>query len=225
MAKYEKGKIIKGTVTCIEPYGAFVSFGEFYNGLIHISEISRGYVRDINDFVKVGDHIYTEILEVDEEEAHLKLSIKNIQYCVNGKPRKRKIIETVSGFNTLAYKLPTWIKENLDYKNIRLFNEYNYGSYLIYEGIPVMIDSRCDLYMPEFNEGVNVFKDFLKIDSIGYTDMEAKMNEYQFTHYLIRKNSKLQVYFEAKGENFYQLIYPLGEVQDNTFCIYERIGN
>ena len=94
MAKYEKGKIIKGTVTCIEPYGAFVSFGEFYNGLIHISEISRGYVRDINDFVKVGDHIYTEILEVDEEEAHLKLSIKNIQYCVNGKPRKRKIIET-----------------------------------------------------------------------------------------------------------------------------------
>jgi len=113
MAKYEKGKIIKGTVTCIEPYGAFVSFGEFYNGLIHISEISRGYVRDINDFVKVGDHIYTEILEVDEEEAHLKLSIKNIQYCVNGKPRKRKIIETPSGFKTLAEKLPVWTEKKL----------------------------------------------------------------------------------------------------------------
>ncbi len=113
MAKYEKGKIIKGTVTCIEPYGAFVSFGEFYNGLIHISEISRGYVRNINDFVKVGDHIYTEILDVDEEEAHLKLSIKNIQYRVNGKPRKRRIIETPSGFNTLAEKLPIWTEKKL----------------------------------------------------------------------------------------------------------------
>ena len=113
MAKYEKGKIIKGTVTCIEPYGAFVSFGEFYNGLIHISEISRGYVRNINDFVKVGDHIYTEILDVDEEEAHLKLSIKNIQYRVNGKPRKRRIIETSSGFNTLAEKLPIWTEKKL----------------------------------------------------------------------------------------------------------------
>ncbi|MCI9110216.1 MAG: S1 RNA-binding domain-containing protein [Bacilli bacterium] len=113
MAKYEKGKVIKGTVTCIEPYGAFVSFGEFYNGLIHISEISRGYVSDISDFVKVGDHIYTEILEVDEEEAHLKLSIKNIQYRMNGKPRKRRIVETPSGFKTLRDNLPIWTAKKL----------------------------------------------------------------------------------------------------------------
>lgn len=113
MAKYEKGKVVKGTVTCIEPYGAFVSFGEFYSGLIHISEISRGYVRDITDFVQVGDHIYTEILDVDEEEAHLKLSIKNIQYRMNGKPKKKRIIETPSGFNTLAEKLPIWTAKKL----------------------------------------------------------------------------------------------------------------
>ena len=59
-----------------------------------------------------------------------------------------------------------WIKENLDYKNIKLFNEYNYGSYLIYEGIPVMIDSRCDLYTPQYNtktgkpkDGQDIFMD------------------------------------------------------------------
>ncbi len=113
MTKYEKGRIVKGTVTCIEPYGAFVSFDEFYTGLIHISEISRGFVKDISDFVNVGDHIYVEILEVDDEEAHLKLSIKNIQYRIDGKPRQKKIKETQTGFKTLQYKLPIWIEEKL----------------------------------------------------------------------------------------------------------------
>lgn len=113
MTKYEKGKIVKGTITCIEPYGAFMSFDEFYTGLIHISEISRGFVRDITDFVNVGDHIYVEILDVDSEEAHLKLSIKNIQYRMNGKPRKKRIIETESGFNTLAKNLPIWVDKKL----------------------------------------------------------------------------------------------------------------
>ena len=80
MAKYTKGKVVRGTVTCIEPYGAFMSFDEYYTGLIHISEISKGFVKDIHDFINVGDHIYVEILDVNEEEAQLKLSIKNINY-------------------------------------------------------------------------------------------------------------------------------------------------
>ncbi len=109
MPKYEKGKVVRGTVTCIEPYGAFMSFDEFYTGLIHISEISNGFVKNISDFINVGDHIYVEILEVDEEEAHLRLSIKNIQYRINGKPRKRKIQETPKGFETLEKNLPMWI--------------------------------------------------------------------------------------------------------------------
>lgn len=113
MTKYTKGKVVKGTVTCIEPYGAFMSFDEYYTGLIHISEISKGFVKDIHDFVNVGDHIYVEILEVDDEEAHLKLSIKNINYKINGKPKKRKIIETPHGFTTLNKKLPLWIDNQL----------------------------------------------------------------------------------------------------------------
>ena len=48
----------------------------------------------------------------------------------------------------------TYILDNLDIKNIRLYNEYNYGSYLIFRGIPVFVDSRAELYTPEFNEGV-----------------------------------------------------------------------
>lgn len=114
MAKYEKGKIVKGSVTGIESYGAFVSFNDYYSGLIHISEVSRGFVRDINDFIKIGDHIFVEILDVDEDEKHLKLSIKDIDYKNDSYVKRNKIVETPSGFNTLRKKLPIWIKESLE---------------------------------------------------------------------------------------------------------------
>lgn len=114
MTKYRKGKIVRATVTGIEVYGIFVSLDEYYSGLIHISEISHGFVKDVHDFVNVGDEINVEILEVDTELCHLKLSIKNISYKKINKPKKKKIIETPLGFKTLQYKLPIWIKENLN---------------------------------------------------------------------------------------------------------------
>ena len=118
MTKYKKGRVVKGLVTGIESYGIFVSFDEFYSGLIHISEISHGFVRNINDYVKIGDTIYTEILEFDEEQAHLKLSIKNISYKNNNTRKNKKINETPMGFTTLEYKLPKWIEEKLTKLNI-----------------------------------------------------------------------------------------------------------
>lgn len=114
MSKYKKGKIIKGTVSGIESYGAFVKFDEFYTGLIHISEISHGYVKNITDFLNVGDIIYVEVLEIDEKSTHLKLSIKNIEYKPNKLKKYKKIIETKTGFKTLAYKLPKWIESSLN---------------------------------------------------------------------------------------------------------------
>lgn len=114
MTKYKKGKIVRGTVTGIETYGVFVSFDEYYSGLIHISEMSHGFVKDIHDFVKIGDVIYVEILEVDDQLFHLKLSIKDVNYKQKYVARKKRIIETSRGFKTLEYKLPFWIKESLD---------------------------------------------------------------------------------------------------------------
>ena len=110
---YSTGKIVKGVVSGIEPYGIFVNFDEYYSGLIHISEISSGFVRNPNKFVQIGETIYVEILDVNEQDCQLKLSIKNIQYKVGKNCRKMKIKETKSGFKTLQYKLPFWIEENL----------------------------------------------------------------------------------------------------------------
>ena len=115
-----------------------------------------------------------------------------------------------------------WIKENLELEKIKLYNEYNYGSYLLYEGIPVFIDSRCDLYMPEFNENTYVFKDFLNLNSVNFTDMEAKIDEYGFTHFIVLKNPKIKMYLNNNPDK-YKKIYPTEDIEDKYFTIYERI--
>ena len=116
----------------------------------------------------------------------------------------------------------TWIKENLNLSEIKLYNEYNYGSYLIYQNIPVFIDSRCDLYLPEFNENVYVFRDFLNLNNMNITNMEEKIDEYGFTHFIVSNGVKMKMYLDLKPDE-YKKIYPTDEIEDNNFSIYERI--
>lgn len=112
MSKYKSGEITVGCVTGIEKYGIFVSLDEYYSGLIHISEISSSFVRNIHDYVKVGETINVKILEEDEINHRVKLSIKDIDYKIN-KKRNRQIEETKSGFSTLKYMLNIWIEEKM----------------------------------------------------------------------------------------------------------------
>ncbi|NLD79210.1 MAG: S1 RNA-binding domain-containing protein, partial [Mollicutes bacterium] len=49
MTNYKVDKIVKGNVSGIEKYGIFINLENFYTGLIHISEISNDYIKDIND--------------------------------------------------------------------------------------------------------------------------------------------------------------------------------
>lgn len=109
MNQYKKGEIVTGCVTGIEKYGIFVSLDEYYSGLIHISEISDSFVKNPADYVYVGETIRALIIDdSDLESYHLKLSIKNIDYKFSKKKRK-KIVETTSGFSSLQEALPTWI--------------------------------------------------------------------------------------------------------------------
>lgn len=112
MASYKTGDIIRGCVTGITKYGVFVSLDNYYNGLIHISEISDGFVKNVGDFVNVGESIYVKILDIDEEESKMKLSIKDIDYKL-GKPKKDTVAETEKGFSTLEKNLDKWIDEKI----------------------------------------------------------------------------------------------------------------
>ena len=113
MEKLSKNDVIKVTVTGVQKYGAFVNTNdENYDGLIHISEISYGYVKNINDYVKIGDKIYTEVIKVDESNNQLQLSIKDIDYKNDGK-RLIRMAETKSGFEPLKERLDVWISEKI----------------------------------------------------------------------------------------------------------------
>jgi len=128
--------------------------------------------------------------------------------------------------NSYPVQASEWILKNLDIENIKLYNEYNYGSYLLFKGIPVFIDSRADLYSPEFNENATIFTDFLKMSalttSIEY--VEEMIDKYDITHFIMYKNgskSNLAKYIEQAPEK-YELIYPLGDLEDENFYIFER---
>jgi len=114
MVVYEKGSIYKGEVTSVESYGAFVKLENGYSGLIHISEISNSFIKNINNIFKKGDSIYVEVLETNDELKQLKLSVKNIKFKLSEKNKvKKSIEETPHGFSTLGTKLPIWLEEKL----------------------------------------------------------------------------------------------------------------
>ena len=110
--EYKKGTYITGIVTGIEDYGIFVKIDDEYTGLIHISEIAKTYVKNINSYVSIDDQIKVKIIDVDDESHHLKLSIKNFNYK-NLKNNRIKILETKNGFKPLKKSLSKWISEKM----------------------------------------------------------------------------------------------------------------
>lgn len=110
--KYKKGDIVDAKIISIEKYGVFASLDEEYSGLIHISEITDKFVKDITDFLEIGDVIKVKVLDNSNKPNQLKLSAKE----VNGdlyKGKSKKIKETVFGFYLLKTALPKWIDEKM----------------------------------------------------------------------------------------------------------------
>lgn len=112
MNKYKKGDVVKVRITAIEKYGAFAMIDEEYSGLIHISEITEKFVRDITDFIDIGDVIDAKIIDDFMHSNQLKLSIKEVNGNLQNK-KNRKIKETIFGFYLLKSALPGWIDEKI----------------------------------------------------------------------------------------------------------------
>lgn len=105
---YKVGMIVTGYVTGIKEYGIFVCLDNETSGLIHISEISKKFVKNVGDFVTMKELIRVKIIGM-EDPHHYQLSIKDVDYRITRR-HDSKIIETASGFNSLALNLEKWIR-------------------------------------------------------------------------------------------------------------------
>ena len=132
---------------------------------------------------------------------------------------RNKIYSKVVDDSTYPVAACDYIIENLDTKTMRIYNEYNYGSYLLYRGIPVFIDSRAELYTPQFNGvvGRDIFSDYINISNIS-TYYEDKFESYGITHVIVKRNAKLNM-FLSRDKKYKQLYV------DKYYVIYERTNN
>ena len=205
-------------------------------GLILLAFMSR---RQVSMFVLIGGFILAKLLValIDKyDKGGTEQAIKAIT-SIWGKIitillgillsftlYKGKMNTPIVSQSTYPVEACNYILDNVDIENMRIFNEYNYGSYILYREIPVFIDSRADLYTPEFNgiknekgeyEGRDIFSDYINTTNIS-TYYENIFDKYDITHLLIRKNSKLNMLITKNSENYKELY------SDNNFVFYER---
>lgn len=124
---FEVGSIVVGKVTGIKPFGAFVSLNNEKQGLVHISQVAHGFVKDINEHLSVGDEVKVKVMTIDEESGKISLSIRETQPAPErperterpAKPRfeksnkaQAKPADKAQGFNTLEEKLKDWLKQS-----------------------------------------------------------------------------------------------------------------
>ncbi len=113
-----------------------------------------------------------------------------------------------------------YIVENIDLSKARFYNEYNYGSYMLFRGIPVFIDSRADLYAPEFsgNKEEDIFTDFINTSSISKF-YEETFEKYDINYVILLKKSKTNMIITKTHDANYKELY-----SDDNFVIYQRLN-
>ena len=132
---------------------------------------------------------------------------------------KDKLDDKYISESSYPVKACDYIVENIDLSKARFYNEYNYGSYMLFRGIPVFIDSRADLYAPEFGgEDDNIFMDFIETSNISkfYEDVFKK---YDITHVITYTNSKMNMIITKTKDKNYKQLY-----KDDRFVVYQRLN-
>ncbi len=114
----ETGKIVEGKVKSIAPFGAFVELEGGVQGLVHISEISFGYVKEVSDHLKVGDIVKVKIL-AEGKNGRLDLSVKQAlerpakQEFKPAPPEKMSFEDMLSKFKKESDEKMSMLKTNV----------------------------------------------------------------------------------------------------------------
>ena len=106
-----------------------------------------------------------------------------------------------------------FIKENLDYKNLKIYNSFNYGSYLELSGIPAFVDSRSEIFTEEFNN-VTILKDWLET-SRGNVNYNDTFEKYKIDYAIVEDKEIINTYISV--DKNYEKVF-----DDETFSIYVK---
>lgn len=79
-SRFKVGDLVKGIVTKIASFGAFIQLEDDIDGLVHISQLSEDHVAKVKDVIKVGDEVEARVIKVDRAERRIGLSIKAAEY-------------------------------------------------------------------------------------------------------------------------------------------------
>lgn len=113
------------------------------------------------------------------------------------------------------YNSVKYLRENTDYKNIRIFNEFDYGSYIEFYDIPVFIDSRAEVYSKKFNGGIDVIGDYRKVEDL--EKWKETFDKYKFEYAIVYIDSKIA--YSLNHDKNYKLI-----LEDNDmYALYKKI--
>jgi small subunit ribosomal protein S1 len=94
-AKYKIGDLVKGKVSKIASFGAFVELEGDIDGLVHISQISEDRVDKVKDHLKIGQEIEARVIKVDKTERRIGLSIKAADYSEDDLKREAQAFDTL----------------------------------------------------------------------------------------------------------------------------------
>ena len=197
-------------------------------GLCYLMLASR---RQVSMFALICSIILNRLI-VDLMQQYTKITLKEVEEKITNVIAILIITITMLGFSyymakdkindsyidesTYPVQACDYILENIDLGQARFYNEYNYGSYMLYRGIPVFIDSRADLYAPEFSgKEEDIFMDFIETSNIS-TFYEDTFNKYNITHVITYKNSKMNMIITKTNDSKYKELY-----SDKYFIIYE----
>ena len=114
---YKIGEDIIGVINQVRPYALFLTFEDGTNGLLHISELSDDYIRDIEKYGSVGDKLKVRVLSIDPTNGFLRVSYKVIpdEEKFSTHQNQNHMIPKIGKeeFSDLENKLPEWIEETL----------------------------------------------------------------------------------------------------------------
>lgn len=156
------------------------------------------------------------------DEITMKLSEKNsyitilsiVVICISAINYVDRINQSFVDETRYPVEATEYILENLDIENMRIFNHFNFGSYLEFKGVPVFIDSRSGIYCEEFNN-TSILQDWLDA-AYGTSHYKDIVEKYNITHMLLYKTEIINTYISEDTD--YYILY-----EDDNFALYEKI--